>query len=65
MGIIIAAGALFTAVYDVLYRYNSSNTTNLNAAVSIGNGSEWGDPNYWWASGSTFRGNETGTMNWG
>ena len=33
MGIIIAAGALFTAVYDVLYRYNSSNTTNLNAAT--------------------------------
>ncbi|MBS7400992.1 MAG: hypothetical protein KIG16_00580 [Eubacteriales bacterium] len=33
VGIIIAAGALFTAVYDVLYRYNSSNTTNLNAAT--------------------------------
>ncbi|MBS7401684.1 MAG: hypothetical protein KIG16_04180, partial [Eubacteriales bacterium] len=26
-------GALFTAVYDVLYKYNSSNTTNLNAAT--------------------------------
>ena len=33
MGIIIAAGALFTAVYDVIYKYNSSNTTNLNAAT--------------------------------
>ena len=33
VGIIIAAGALFTAVYDVIYRYNSSNTINLNAAT--------------------------------
>ena len=33
MGIIIAAGALFTAVYDVIYKYNSSNTINLNAAT--------------------------------
>ena len=33
VGIIIAAGALFTAVYDVIYKYNSSNTINLNAAT--------------------------------
>ena len=33
VGIIIAAGALFTAVYDVIYRYNSYNTINLNAAT--------------------------------
>ncbi len=33
LSVIIAAGALFTAVYDVLYKYNTTNTTILNAAT--------------------------------
>ncbi len=33
LSVIIAAGALFTGVYDVLYKYTTTNTTILNAAT--------------------------------
>ena len=58
MGIIIAAGALFTAVYDVLYRYNFSNTTNLNAATVDKTGQT-----RWSIGGTKFNGAETTTLN--
>ena len=60
VGIIIAAGALFTTVYDVIYRYNSSNTTNLNAASSV-----YYDPSgtYFSATGSGLQCNEITTLN--
>ncbi|MBS7400980.1 MAG: hypothetical protein KIG16_00510, partial [Eubacteriales bacterium] len=57
VGIIIAAGALFTSVYDVLYRYNSSNTTNLNAATVNKTGQT-----SWIVEGTKFNGAETTTL---
>ncbi|MBS7401098.1 MAG: hypothetical protein KIG16_01125 [Eubacteriales bacterium] len=58
VGIIIAAGALFTAVYDVIYKYNSSNTINLNAATVDVRGR-----GYFYAHGTKINGAETATLN--
>ena len=57
VGIIIAAGALFTAVYDVLYRYNSSNTINLNAATV-----DYTGQTSWSVQGTKNNGAETRTL---
>ncbi len=58
LSVIIAAGALFTAVYDVLYKYNTTNTTILNAATVDKRGETW-----WNVTGSAKNGNETTTCN--
>ena len=58
LSVIIAAGALFTAVYDVLYKYNTTNTTILNAATVDGRGLT-----YWEVKGSAKNCNETTTVN--
>ena len=58
VGIIIAAGALFTAVYDVIYKSNSSNTINLNAATV-----DYTGKTSWSVEGTKRNGYETTTLN--
>ena len=57
LSVIIAAGALFTAVYDVLYKYHTTNTTILNAETVDNTGET-----YWGVVGSRKNCDETTTF---